>query len=866
MLKGYRDKQRALRGASWQRRRHAVAVAAAVALGLLVAPAAWAASKTVDCASTSWTASSCWNPDGVPAAGDNVHVLPVGASATTLNISAGITANATSLDVDSTSGTLAQISMSGGTLTLSSTYLVGLSGTGVGSQSGGTLTASSLQLGPYAGSTGNFTFSGASSAMNLAQLYVGLRGNGSLTMGSGTVSLSSQLIVGYFDTASSASVVQNGGALISPSSFIGVDGNATFEQAAGTHTVSASLYLGYGPGGRGSYTLNGGTLSSASATVGRAGTGSMTQSNGSFATGTLTLGQLSGSIGSYTLNGGSLTVSSILRGAGSSGFYWNGGRLEFTSTLDIGPGEGLGSSVSVGVNKSLIAPTIATGGSGTLSVSGGLVEVGTLNNFGHISASGGSIDVSTRFTNTGRLTMGGGSVLGNGEFINDGTVTGTGSILMLGQFANRSLLRPDAGTLSIDGSTVFSTGIVDLPSGSRLNVVRGWSNGGQVQMSGGTLSGGALTNSATGLLAGHGVVDTPVVNQGQITVSGGSLVMGGTLSNSGIVHLAGAGMQLAGSALFTNTGTVQGAGNVGMRVTNSGTLEAIGGTLSFSALSNTNTASGILAVGAGAKLLMTQGLATNAGLIQLDGGTYDNGGVVMANTGRIVGYGNLRAGTITNSNQISFSFGASNIAAPITNQAGAKLIVSNGAQATFASNVVNAGELRVSAGGAANFFGLVSGAGVVNGTGQIRFEGGYSPGGSPALVTINPDVTIGTSSTVLMELGGTTPGACDDCHDKVIFNGTVTLEGGPLQVVWWNGYQGKAGDAFDLFDWNGGLTGTFGSIALPALTAGLIWQTGELYTDGLLSVAAVPEPASWVLMLLGAGGLLARRRLGRRMG
>ena len=41
------------------------------------------------------------------------------------------------------------------------------------------------------------------------------------------------------------------------------------------------------------------------------------------------------------------------------------------------------------------------------------------------------------------------------------------------------------------------------------------------------------------------------------------------------------------------------------------------------ASANTNTATGTLVAGTGGKLLMTQGLATNAGLIQLDGGTFD---------------------------------------------------------------------------------------------------------------------------------------------------------------------------------------------------------------------------------------------------
>ena len=212
------------------------------------------------------------------------------------------------------------------------------------------------------------------------------------------------------------------------------------------------------------------------------------------------------------------------------------------------------------------------------------------------------------------------------------------------------------------------------------------------------------------------------------------------------------------------------------------------------------------------------------------------------------------------SGRLAVSFGRSTVAGLVVNQG--LVVVSNGAQASFLDALANNGELRISTGGAANFFGLVSGGGSITGNGAARFEGGLSVGASPGLVTVNPDAAFGAGSTVLMELGGTVPGFGSGHHDKIIFNGAVALEGGTLDVTWWDGFSGAAGDSFDLFDWNGTLSGHFGQIHLPGLADGLVWQTGDLYAGGSLSIAAVPEPSAAMLMLAGLAtlGSLARRR------
>src|SRR5262249_28080483 len=51
------------------------------------------------------------------------------------------------------------------------------------------------------------------------------------------------------------------------------------------------------------------------------------------------------------------------------------------------------------------------------------------------------------------------------------------------------------------------------------------------------------------------------------------------------------------------------------------------------------------------------------------------------------------------------------------------------------------------------------------------------------------------------------------------------------------------GDSFDIL--NGALSGHFNSITLPALSAGFVWDTSNLYTTGILSVALARVPGDY---------------------
>jgi len=96
--------------------------------------------------------------------------------------------------------------------------------------------------------------------------------------------------------------------------------------------------------------------------------------------------------------------------------------------------------------------------------------------------------------------------------------------------------------------------------------------------------------------------------------------------------------------------------------------------------------------------------------------------------------------------------------------------------------------------------------------------------------------------------------------DKLIVDGNLTA-GGVLNVSLQSPYTPALGDSFDVFDW-GSQSGAFAVVNLPPLDPGLSWNTAQLYSDGILSVVAVPVTAAIVLLAL--GGLLPLSRAGLR--
>ena len=273
-----------------------------------------------------------------------------------------------------------------------------------------------------------------------------------------------------------------------------------------------------------------------------------------------------------------------------------------------------------------------------------------------------------------------------------GTIGGTGG------FTNNGVLTQGAGILTLANTSAnYNNGSIQLALGRQFQLTTGsLNNRGTLALNGASISGGgSLINSGSGTMTGPGLISAPLQNNGVILPGDGLLNISAPWSNAGIVHLGGPASSLNGGTV-TNTGTIQGIGNIGAAVTNaSGTLEAIGGgTLNLTGALQNQTG-GTIVASAGNKVLAASGLSANAGLISLTGGTFDNGNRPLNNTGQISGFGTFRTGGagLVNSGSITFTGGVTTITGNVTNAAGHQIHAAYDS-VLFTGNFVNNGVFK----------------------------------------------------------------------------------------------------------------------------------------------------------------------------
>jgi fibronectin-binding autotransporter adhesin len=144
---------------------------------------------------------------------------------------------------------------------------------------------------------------------------------------------------------------------------------------------------------------------------------------------------------------------------------------------------------------------------------------------------------------------------------------------------------------------------------------------------------------------------------------------------------------------------------------------------------------------------------------------------------------------------------------------------------TLAVNGSITGSVEVNSGA------TLAGSGAIGGAVTLNAGGTIAPGASSESLNVG-SLSMSAGSSIVMEIGGTVPASQ---YDQLLASGALALDG-TLEVSLINGFTPSAGASFDLFD--GTISGVFDTLDLEPLGAGFIWNTSQLYTTGVLSVAA----------------------------
>ncbi|MDC8769971.1 beta strand repeat-containing protein [Roseateles albus] len=829
--------------------------------------------------------------DGLLSKLTNSGDLVVGLGATgTITVQNGGTLNSGNSFIGKATGGDGLLQLTGATSSWVSTGNLNIGDAGVGSlrvEAGAKFSNVGATLGSLAGGAGTAKVTGANSSWLLSgDLTVGKLGEGSLFIEQGGLVSNQHTFVGLIGDAGTSKLVVTGA-----SSRLQSSGNLTvqsgsLEIADGGLVNAKNAYFG-AVGGTSALVDLGGTGSTLSLTdnlvIGsETGSATLNLSNGAILNSGSQL--IIGKGGVLNLNGGTLNVG-WSKSAGQVNF--NTGTINFLGSQFTGDGildhsVGLGAGMNINVKSEL---RILAGDN--LTLNGGNAQTQSLTVLGELAVGNFSQLVvgAGGLNNTGAVQMAGGKISSAGTVLSSSFLGGYGVIAGAGGFSNTGLLRQSGGSLELAtlGSNI-NTGNWDMLDGRGL-VLSGANllNAGVMSMSGDTVSGSAtLINGTAGTLTGRGVISAKFQNAGRMTVDAGSFRIDQNFRNDGQILMGSTTATMAGGTI-TNAGRIIGAGQINNEINNTGTVGAVGGTLTLDGKLSNN---GIISAGRDATVLMNRGLGSNTGKIQLSGGGFDNNGFAMSNeVGAVInGFGSLSGGLLSNKGKILLSGGSSTIYADLLNSSASQIVLSGLSNNTFYGklDVQSGAELRVSTGSVATFFGDVQQrtGSKFTGAGAKRFEGTLTIGASPGLGTDEGDVEFGESSSYLAEIGGIS--ACtlrcgsdeafkNSSFDKYIVAGNLSLNG-TLKLTSWNGFVAQKGQSFDLLDW-GTLTGTFADIDASGfkLAAGTQLDFSQLYTNGSISVtvAAVPEPASLALWLAGLGALgsvVRRRRLASKAG
>ncbi|HYO08557.1 MAG TPA: autotransporter-associated beta strand repeat-containing protein [Tepidisphaeraceae bacterium] len=363
--------------------------------------------------------------------------------------------------------------------------------------------------------------------------------------------------------------------------------------------------------------INGGFLSLTSSTA--AGSTIVVNSGG-----TLLLANTGTVNGSATITtGGAITSAAggqIVGTLGATGGTWNGagtvgGAVNVTS---------YGASFTLAAGSDLTAPAGVNVSGGTLAGSGTLTGNATLSN-------AGAIDLSGAGNITGALNVTGGSWIGTGTVGGLTQVSSSGTLTVNGTLGGAGALTLGAATTLAGSGTIDKA--VTVQSNARVAAIP----------SAGPLTiNGAVSWNGTNAHVYSGTVNT----QGDTVVSGGSLLVTGTLGGTGALQVNGT---LAGTGTVAKPVNLNGTINFGSFVdldtvpdsTYTGkiasTLNVTNGDWTGSgSVTGLVTVAGSLRLGANTHLKADGGVLVNGAMIALGGATSTvTGSVTHAGNGSV---------------------------------------------------------------------------------------------------------------------------------------------------------------------------------------------------------------------------------------
>lgn len=501
---------------------------------------------------------------------------------------------------------------------------------------------------------------------------------------------------------------------------------------------------------------------------------------------------------------------------------------------------------------------LGTGGStgsltGPVTLSGGSLVFDRSAAFTHSSAIAINADTSAvaeppaalRITGSGDVTLSG---ILSGAALRPLEMSGTGTLYLRAANTFTGTTVINSGTVSISGTTGLGAATADV-------II----NGGTLQLTANTL--GSVSNTARSITVGPagatfdfqvaqsfsgngfsgtgnvvktgagrwGVGSNGSTFSGEILIQEGSLLMTSAQLNSARHLTVASGAQfiidddaagtwsLATGGVFTFSGDGGGEGAL-RQITSNGPTSGNVFTTTFNRDLVLNSPSVLISTETATGTIFTTAAVTGSGALIKQG----PGTLRLGAAGTYSGGTEIRAGTLLVTN----STGSATGTGPLTLRSGSTLL---GTGSIGSATTIQAG--------------AVLQAGTVSTRGTLTFTG---------------DTLLQTGSRTDFRLGA------NGSNDLVVFN-TLTLESGAILRILL-GYTPAAGDTFNLIDWttlgSGSDTDWTNNLDLSGaiLASQFAWDTSLLNSQGILSIALVPEPSRALLLILGLATFVLRRR------